>query len=524
MDPQPDVGASHELPPDDLETVTRDRIAERRAQPVDTADSAARPRRQRILLDLAKMVVLALSYYVAARLSLRLALVGKQVTPIWPPTGIAVVGLLLLGRRMWPGIAVGAFLVNAPIGPTPLAAVGIAVGNTAAPLVAVSLLHAAGFRRDIERLRDAMAIVFLGALVGMAVSATVGTTMLLLSDAIQAKAILSTWLVWWTGDAMGVLVFAPFLLSLSRWRRRGEPTPWPRRVEGATVLLVLAAATYLVFRSALPIQYLVFPLLAWAAWRFGQPGAASAVLVASGGAILAALNETGPFAEASLVNKMVTLQVFNASAALSSFFLAAVFAERRENLSARDRAEQELIRRALHDHLTGLANRTLFMDRLKQALARSARRPGAVAVAFLDLDRFKFVNDSLGHEAGDEVLKHMTERVQGVVREVDTASRFGGDEFLILFEELGSEEEVTAIGERLLQAIAEPMALDTGEVVVTTSIGIALSQGSDDRPEDLVRAADIALYRAKEAGRARYVVFDRSMRMGSSPRTRALDS
>ncbi len=470
------------------------------------------------------MAALAVVYYFAARLSLRLALVRDQVTPIWPPTGIAVAGMLLFGRRMWPGIAVSAFLVNLPIGPTALAAASIAAGNTAAPLVAVSLLRVTGFRPDLQRLRDAMAIVFLGALLGMTVSATAGTSTLLLSDAIPQMAFLATWLVWWAGDAMGVLVFAPLLLTLARWRPRGKTVPWPRRIEVISLALLLAATTYLVFRSQLPIQYLVFPLLAWAAWRFGQRGATLAVLVASGGAIWAALDATGPFAGAGLADKMVTLQVFNASAALSSFLLAAVVAERRENLSARDRAEKELIRRALHDQLTGLANRTLFMDRLKQALARSARRPGTVAVAFLDLDRFKVINDTLGHEAGDSVLRHMTERIRGVVREVDTPARFGGDEFVILLEDLRSEDEVPVIGGRLLQAIAEPMVLDAGEVVVTTSIGIAVGKRADESPDELVRAADIALYRAKEDGRARYVVFDRSMRMGSTATTRALDS
>lgn len=477
-------------------------------------------RARRILVDVAKVLGLAVAYYVTARLSLRLALVREQVTPIWPPTGIAVVGLLLFGRRMWPGIALGAFLVNLPIGPTPLAAAGIALGNTAAPLVAVTLLHRAGFRPQLERLRDAMSIVFLAALVGMAVSATVGTGSLLLADAISADRFLPTWSVWWTGDAMGVLVFAPFLLSL---RLVGESSAGSlaRRVEATLLFVVLAAVTVLVFRSSLPVQYLVFPFLGWAAWRFGQRGAAPAVLVSTGIALWAALQEVGPFVEGSLLEKMVTLQVFNASAALSTFFLAAVVAERREHLRERDQAEEELIRRALHDPLTGLANRTLFMDRLRQALARSARRPGDIAVVFLDLDRFKAVNDTLGHEAGDKVLRKMTLRVQRLIRRVDTASRFGGDEFLILIEDLGGQEEVITIAERLLEAIREPVLLDEGAVVVTTSIGIAFAQGPDDPPEELVRAADVALYRAKEEGRARYVVFDNSMRMGSGATVRA---
>jgi diguanylate cyclase (GGDEF)-like protein len=214
----------------------------------------------------------------------------------------------------------------------------------------------------------------------------------------------------------------------------------------------------------------------------------------------------------------VTLQVFNATAALSSFFLAAVVTERRQHLRARQSAEQELLHRALHDPLTGLANRTLFMDRLHQALARSARHPGATAVVFLDLDRFKVINDSLGHEAGDHVLKLMAERLRSVVRETDTASRFGGDEFLVLCEELAGQEEAVFIAERLARVIGEPIELEGGEVVVTTSIGIALAGGPDDRAEDLLRDADAALYRAKDRGRARYELFDHPMRAGAVKR------
>jgi diguanylate cyclase (GGDEF)-like protein len=467
--------------------------------------------------DLAITVGLAVVYYVAARWSLSLALVREQVTPIWPPTGIAVVGLLLFGRRMWPGIAVGAFLVNAPIGPNLLATAGIAFGNTLAPLVAVSLMHWAGFRREMEGLRDTAAIAFLGALLGMTVSATTGTLTLLLSGAVTPDAFLPTWSVWWTGDAMGVLVFAPFLLSLRR-PPGAQRIAWHRRVEAGILFAILAIASHVVFRSGLPIQYLVFPGLAWAAWRFGQRGAAPAVLISSGIAIWAAVQGVGPFAGTTLLEKMVTLQLFNASAALSSFFLAAVVSERRQHLSARQEAEDELLHRALHDPLTGLANRTLFMDRLHQALARSARHPGATAVVFLDLDRFKVINDSLGHEAGDHVLKLMAERLRGVVREMDTASRFGGDEFLILCEELAGKEEAVFIAERLARVIAQPMELEGGEVVVTTSIGIALTGGPDDRPEDLVRDADAALYRAKDRGRARYELFDHPMRAGAVKR------
>src|SRR5437899_8900904 len=161
------------------------------------------------LLTLAfRSVLVAGAYYLAARLGLRVALIEKNVTPLWPPTGIAVVAFLLLGRGVWPGVALAAFLVNVPITPSLWAAAATAAGNTLAPFAAAELLHMAGFRREIDRLRDAGAIVF-AALVGMLISATVGAWTLQLSDVISSDRFGAAWAVWWTGDAMGVLVVAP---------------------------------------------------------------------------------------------------------------------------------------------------------------------------------------------------------------------------------------------------------------------------------------------------------------------------
>ena len=226
------------------------------------------------------LVLLAVVYYVAAKLSLRLAVVGRNVTPLWPPTGIAFVAFLVFGRRMWPAIALGAFLVNLPITPNALAAVVTAAGNTLAPLLAATLVHAVGFRRQIDRWRDAFAIVFLGALLAMTVSATIGTTTLLVTNQIQSSHYLTTWAVWWTGDAMGVLVVAPFLLvlpDLVRWRPRAAE--W---VEWVVTLLVIGLVAVGVTSSEVRMLSVVIPLLVWTAWRFQLRGAAPAALIAAG--------------------------------------------------------------------------------------------------------------------------------------------------------------------------------------------------------------------------------------------------
>src|SRR6266851_3545620 len=182
-----------------------------RVSKVGVSHGAGRVTGLSVVLQLA---VVTLAYWLAAIASLRLALVHGQVTPIWPPTGIALVAILVFGRRVWPAVFVAALAVNLPIGPSPLGAAFIAAGNTLAPLTAAALLKRSGFRIELDRLRDASAIILLGALVAMTISATVGTSVLVLSAAVPTDGFWSTWAVWWTGDAMGVLLVAPFLLSL----------------------------------------------------------------------------------------------------------------------------------------------------------------------------------------------------------------------------------------------------------------------------------------------------------------------
>lgn len=175
-------------------------------------------------------------------------------------------------------------------------------------------------------------------------------------------------------------------------------------------------------------------------------------------------------------------------------------------------AEVQLSHQALHDPLTGLANRALLMERLAQALARTERRPSSVAVLFLDIDRFKTINDNFGHEVGDSVLACIGDRLRKALRPEDMASRFGGDEFVVLCEDLEDDRHVVTIANRIGRSISEPISLEAGEVVVTTSIGIAAARGIRDRPEVLLRDADAAAYRAKERGRDRFEFFDQRMR------------
>lgn len=182
------------------------------------------------------------------------------------------------------------------------------------------------------------------------------------------------------------------------------------------------------------------------------------------------------------------------------------------DITSRKRTEKQLLHDALHDTLTDLPNRALFMDRLGRAIERSKRNEHYLfAVLFLDLDRFKIVNDSLGHVIGNQLLIAIARRLQTCIRAEDTVARLGGDEFVILLEEIEATSDATRVAERIQKELTQPLDLSGYEMFVTTSIGIALSSTGYEQPEDILRDADAAMYRAKALGKSRYEMFDISM-------------
>ncbi|MGW7436340.1 MASE1 domain-containing protein [Streptomyces sp. NPDC054849] len=272
------------------------------------------------------ILAVAVAYYASGRLGLRQRVVveGAEVTPLWPPTGIAVAALLWLGLRMWPGIALGAYLAIERISDVDFPSLGIIAGNTLAPVCAYLMLRKAGFRVEMDRLRDALALVFLGGLLPMLISATAGTWTLVLSGDMPLTRFWPVWSAWWAGDAMGVLVVTPLLLVLVRARR-----PWDgyRAVEAAALVATSVVVALIATRSSISLLFLVFPVIIWAAVRFQLAGCAPCTLLVSVLAIAAATDRAGQFSEHSLLGVMVNLQALNGAAALTGLLLSALVTE-----------------------------------------------------------------------------------------------------------------------------------------------------------------------------------------------------
>jgi PAS domain S-box-containing protein len=266
-------------------------------------------------------------YVAAARVGIELSVAHGVITPVWAPTGIALAALVLYGRRLWPAVALGAFVANATSGASVPEAAFIAVGNTLEAVVGRELLVRADFRPALDRVRDVLALIVLGAAVSTTISATNGVTTLWISGDVDGSSYGSEWLLWWIGDAMGDLVVAPLILVAST-------APWPRfgrraRLEGLVLFAALVGVSVFVFLAGYwRYPHLLFPLLIWAVLRFGQLGAVTSSFVVSSIAIAGAVEGTIPLADRGTTEIVQILEGLMATVAVSLLILGAVLAER----------------------------------------------------------------------------------------------------------------------------------------------------------------------------------------------------
>jgi integral membrane sensor domain MASE1 len=274
------------------------------------------------------IALLACAYYGSAKLGLSFAFETASVTAIWPPTGLALAALVLGGYRLWPGVAIGAFLANSWTGIPLAATIGFTCGNTLEALAGAYLLRrVANFKPTLERVRDVLALVLLAAIVSTAISATIGVASLVATDEVAADSFASVWRVWWLGDMGGNLLVAPVLLVAVTW--------WPfvrvpgRALEAVALAVATVGVSALVFSRETNLAYLVFPLLIWASLRFWLPGATAASLVVAAIAVAYTSNDAGPFMASNPDDSLLLAQTFVGVCGVTAMVLAAVTTQRR---------------------------------------------------------------------------------------------------------------------------------------------------------------------------------------------------
>ncbi|MFB6557998.1 MULTISPECIES: MASE1 domain-containing protein [unclassified Streptomyces] len=284
---------------------------------------------RRLPAALLPILAVAVAYYLGGLIGLhqRVVVNDAEVTPLWLPTGIAVTSLLWLGLRAWPGIALGTYLTIEQITDFDPPGLIIVAGNVLAPVCAYLMLRRVGFRTEMDRLRDALALVFLGGLLPMLISATIGTWTLVLTGDLPMSQFWPVWSAWWAGDAMGVLVVTPLLLVLRRLLTVRRSREGYRAAEATALVVASVAVTLVATRSPLSLLFLVFPLIIWAAVRFQLAGSAPITLLVSVLTIAAATARDGPFAHHTLLEIMINLQGLNGAAALTGLLLSALVTE-----------------------------------------------------------------------------------------------------------------------------------------------------------------------------------------------------
>jgi integral membrane sensor domain MASE1 len=283
--------------------------------------------REGVVLYLAKVALIAGAYYGSAKVGLNLAFATSSVTAIWPPTGIALAALVIWGRSFWPGVALGAFLANMWTGVPFITVLGITSGNTLEAVAGAYLLtQVADFRPSLERVRDVLALVILAGMISTAIAATVGVGSLIIGDEVSAGHFGSVWRVWWLGDMGGDLLVAPVLLvAVARWPFRGLPG---HAIEAVALAASVVGLSLFVFHQQTNLAYLTFPLLVWAALRFWQPGATTAVLAVTGIAVYYTAHGDGPFVRSNPDDSLLLAQTFFGVAGLTVLLQAAVVTER----------------------------------------------------------------------------------------------------------------------------------------------------------------------------------------------------
>ncbi|HEX5093941.1 MAG TPA: MASE1 domain-containing protein, partial [Burkholderiales bacterium] len=384
-----------------------------------------------------QIALLAAAYFAAAKASLLLAIPPGYATAVWPPAGIGLAAMLLLGRRAWPGVWLGAAAANLSVAFSPFAALVIACGNTLEALAGEALVrrYVANGPPYFDRVRDVVLFVAIAG-VSAAVAATLGPGSLVIAGAVRGVDFLGNWATWWVGDTAGIIIVAPLVLT---WRVRHRISWTAAKVlELAAYAVSLALAALLVFGQGdrdlapLPLTFLILPFIVWAAFRFSRREVATAIAVVCAIAVRHTIDGHGPFAMESLNLSLLLLLAFISTVVATGLMLSAAVGERDRTRQQLERILHEVREQARTDPLTGLANRRSLGEFLRRAWTRARHAGSPLAVVMIDLDHFKRVNDTFGHEAGDRVLSAVAELLKAQVRVGDMACRYGGEEFALV--------------------------------------------------------------------------------------------
>lgn len=439
----------------------------------------------------------ALAYAFAGWVSLKLAsYIADVVAVVWLAAGIGAMATLRFGAAGVVGVLLGSLAVNSlflPLEDAFRLALGAATGAMVIGYLPRYLLQP--FSISLDYVSSVAKFALVAAPLGCAVSAAVGVfTLHAFGDLPDSIVFRSLW-IWWLGDLLGVYLIAPLLLTASRWDLL--PTNKSARLEGLVLLLSMMLLTRLMMqyvdllRPAEIVLFVLLPGVLWAALRFSVTGASLAIFLSAFIVLGVGVISFGGLTVATTPRDIFGLQISMVTMALGGLFVSSALTERRYS-------EMRLDMLANHDPLTGLPNRSYFQDFLTHALARAQREKLQVSLLFIDLDRFKHINDSQGHEVGDQVLRVVANRLDEELRADDFVARLGGDEFAVVLSHPPASRAASRVARKLIKALAESFKLEQRRYAIGASIGISVYPDDGLDANTLLRQADLAMYQAKQ--------------------------
>ncbi|EAZ89871.1 diguanylate cyclase domain-containing protein [Crocosphaera chwakensis] len=493
-----------------------------------------------------QILIVALLYFLSGKASFFFSVSHSIVTlVVFTAEGWALAAIILCGVSIWPGIFLGQLLLAVNNGLPLILALGISTVNSLEAIIGLKLFKGFHLDPNLASIRDISGLQILIFLGLQPFSATCGTFILWMGGILPTSEYANAWFSWWFGNALGQILLTPVLLSLfSQFQVKNN-----QLFKGFLTLLPLVGLAWLVFFvteiDSVSTTFAIFmPLLVFMAVRQGMAMVTLGTFLIASITLYATHKSMGPF----VINgkaQLVDLNIFLLGAIMTAQFVAALFSELkdRENqlqrlstsvfdhvqeaivilnsereivdvnhsfieITGYTKNEEKLLQMALFDPLTGLPNRRLMCDRLTQEMYKASRNNHLIAICYLDLDGFKKVNDTLGHEVGDRLLIEIAARLKACLRSGDSVARMGGDEFVIILSSLSGEQQCYEILQRIIDVANEPVLIDSQIASVSVSIGFTLYPQDNSDIKTLIRHADTAMYCAKKTGKGSYYLFD----------------
>ena len=447
-----------------------------------------------------RIIFMACIYFIAAKLSFLISVENTIVTlVIFSAEGFALAGILLFGKKLWPGIFIGQFLVSYSVGMDISPSLLTASINSIEAILAFYLFARFKLNKSLPRLKDILGLTALIFLVLQPFSSILGNSVLFGFNIIESDDFIKNTFAWWFGNGMGQLLITPFLLYFSS---KYKDTNMYEFVANALFFLALSY----IFIIHLDIKYLALlltatmPFVIYISYKRDLHFATFGVIIITFVSIYSTHLNVGIFSGDDLASNIISLNFYILSQMMLALIIGVLFAENKVVLN-------KLNQMALYDNLTGLPNRHLLEDKIEHAINNTKRNKNKTTICFIDVDYFKNVNDTLGHYAGDEVLKIISSRILNIITKKDSLLRIGGDEFVLILT-TDSIDNTTALLNKISDEINQPIKLNNGIANVSLSIGISMYPSDGKSSSELIASADQAMYTAKNKGKNRFEFYN----------------